>query len=239
MARILVVEDELGIRLAIEDRFRAEGYEVVTAEDGLEGYAKAREGGIDLIVLDLMLPRRDGLEVCRDLRREGIVTPVLVLSAKGTLEDRVGGLRTGADDYLVKPFAMLELLARVEALLRRDRITSDAGRPKAHSFGQLRLDEKSARVTRNGEPVRLSAKEYQLLLYFVTHPGEALSRSTLLRQVWRHRAELSTRTVDVHVGWLRQKIEDDPKKPRWIVTRHGMGYTFDPGPPSPPAAPNA
>ena len=228
MPQILLVEDEVGIRMTVQDRLVAEGYEVETAADGRAGFERARQGGIDLIVLDLMLPGKPGLEVCRDLRSEGIPTPVLMLTAKVQLMDRVEGLRTGADDYLVKPFEMLELLARVEAILRRDRMKGGTETATIHRFGDVRLDAKQAAVFRNGKQMQLSAKEYQLLLYFVRHPRETLTRDVLLREVWKYRAGLSTRTVDVHVGWLRQKIEADPKKPRWIVTRHGIGYIFDP-----------
>ena len=228
MSRILLVEDEVGIRITVCDRLLAEGHEVETAGDGQAGYERALQGGIDLIVLDLMLPGKPGLEVCRDLRGEGIPTPVLMLTAKGQLMDRVDGLRTGADDYLVKPFEMLELVARIEAILRRDRMRGGSGPSAIYRLGDVRLDAKQAAVFRNGQQLQLSAKEYQLLLYFVQHPRETLTRDVLLREVWKYREGLSTRTVDVHVGWLRQKIEVEPKKPRWIVTRHGIGYIFDP-----------
>ena len=228
MSRILIIEDEIGIRMTIEDRLKSEGYDVEVAEDGAGGYDRACAGGIDLVVLDLMLPKKDGLDICRDLRSAGIVTPVLMLTAKGQVMDRVKGLRTGADDYLVKPFQMLELVARVEALLRRDRIKGGASEAKGYEIGDVQVDSKQAAVIRGDENLQLSAKEYQLLLYFVQHPQQALSRDRLLREVWKYQAELSTRTVDVHVGWLRQKIEDDSRNPRWIITRHGIGYIFDP-----------
>ena len=228
MARILLIEDEVGIRLTVGARLRAEGYDVEETADGLAGFERGRQGGIDLIVLDLMLPKKPGLEVCRDLRKEGVSTPVLMLTAKGQLMDRVEGLRTGADDYLVKPFAMLELLARVEAILRRERIRSASDTSQTYRFGDVRVDAKQAAVFRAGKQVQVSAKEYQLLLYFVQHPRQTLTRQKLLREVWQYRAELSTRTVDVHVGWLRQKVENNSRKPRWIVTRHGLGYIFDP-----------
>ena len=228
MARVLLIEDEAGIRITVEDRLRAEGHQVETAEDGLHGYERAREGGIDAIVLDLMLPKKPGIEVCEDLRKEGITTPVLMLTAKGQLTDRVKGLRTGADDYVVKPFEMLELVARVEALLRRDLMSSGAGSAQTYRFGDTVVDVKQSAAFRNGTRLKISAKEYQLLLYFVQHPRQTLTRDVLLREVWQYRSGLSTRTVDVHVGWLRQKVEEDPKSPRWIVTRHGLGYIFDP-----------
>lgn len=228
MARILLIEDETGIRLTVQDRLLSEGYEVESTEDGQEGFERARQGGIDLIVLDLMLPGKSGMDICGDLRKEGIPTPVLMLTAKGHLMDRVQGLRTGADDYLVKPFEMLELVARIEAILRRDRRRGDTSTTDFHSFGDLRIDIAQAAVFRGNQQLQLSAKEYHLLVYFVQHRRQILTRKVLLQEVWKYRAELSTRTVDVHVGWLRQKIEVDPKRPRWIVTRHGIGYIFDP-----------
>ena len=228
MSRVLLIEDEVGIRVTVQDRLEAEGYDIETAADGQEGYERALLGGIDLIVLDLMLPGKPGLDVCRDLRADGIPTPVLMLTAKGQLEDRVAGLRTGADDYLVKPFEMLELVARIEAMLRRDKMRGGSGTGGIYRFGNVRLDARQAAVFRDGKQLQLSAKEYQLLLYFVRHPREALTRDVLLQKVWNYRVGLSTRTVDVHVGWLRQKIEEQPKRPRWIVTRHGIGYIFDP-----------
>ena len=228
MSRVLLIEDEVGIRVTVQDRLEAEGYDIETAADGQEGYERALLGGIDLIVLDLMLPGKPGLDVCRDLRADGIPTPVLMLTAKGQLEDRVAGLRTGADDYLVKPFEMLELVARIEAMLRRDKMKGNSGTGGIYRFGEVRLDARQAAVFRRGKQLQLSAKEYQLLLYFVRHRREALTRDVLLQKVWKYRVGLSTRTVDVHVGWLRQKIEEEPRKPRWIVTRHGIGYIFDP-----------
>ena len=228
MAKVLLIEDEVGIRMTVGDRLRSEGYEVQEAADGLAGYECGCRGGVDLIVLDLMLPNKPGLEVCRDLRAEGISTPLLMLTAKGQVMDKVKGLRTGADDYVVKPFEMMELLARIEALLRRDRITAARAELQTYRFGDVRVDAKQAAVFRNGEQLQLSAKEYHLLLYFVQHPRRTLSRDELLCEVWKYRAGLSTRTVDVHVGWLRQKVEKNSRKPRWIVTRHGLGYIFDP-----------
>ena len=228
MARILIVEDEVGIRMTVADRLRSEGHVVETAKDGSEGYARACQGGLDLIVLDLMLPKKPGLDVCRELRDSGVATPLLMLTAKGQLMDKVKGLRTGADDYLVKPFEMLELLARIEAILRRDRIKSDSAEPRIYNFGNISVDAKQTAVFRDGEQLQMSAKEFQLLLYFVQHPRETLSRGELLRMVWHYQATLTTRTVDVHVGWLRQKIEEDSRNPRWIVTKHGLGYMFNP-----------
>ncbi len=222
--RILLVEDEHGLRLTLQDRLQAEGYGVETASEGDECFFKASGGGFDLIILDVMLPNRSGIDICRDLRQSGLNTPILMVTARSQTVDKVLGLKIGADDYLTKPFEMLELLARIEALLRR---ASPQRRPSAsYEFGKIRIDFRSTEVTRNGELLNLSAKEFQLLQYFIEHERETLSRETLLQRVWGYRSTPTTRTVDVHVAWLRQKLEDDPKNPRWILTVHGMGYKF-------------
>ncbi len=221
---ILLIEDEAGLRLTLSDRLRSEGYEVDTASDGITGYEKALAGGYDLILLDVMMPGKNGFDVCRDLRQQNVSTPVLMLTARGQTIDKVLGLKIGADDYLTKPFETMELLARIEALLRR-RPAAESGASFAE-FGDVRVDFKSTEVRRRGELVQLSAKEFQLLKYFVEHPGETLSRDQLLHEVWGYESTPSTRTVDVHVAWLRQKVEADPKNPVMIVTVHGMGYKF-------------
>ena len=222
--RILLVEDEPGLRLTLQDRLQAEGYGVETASEGDEGFAKASGGGFDLIILDVMLPNRSGIDICCDLRQSGHNTPILMVTARSQTVDKVLGLKIGADDYLTKPFEMLELLARIEALLRR---SSPHRTPSAaYEFGKIRIDFRSTEVTRNGELLNLSAKEFQLLQYFIEHDRETLSRETLLQRVWGYQSTPNTRTVDVHVAWLRQKLEDDPKKPQWILTVHGMGYKF-------------
>lgn len=222
--RILLVEDDPGLRLTLQDRLQAEGYGVETASEGDEGFAKASSGGFDLVILDVMLPNRSGIDICRDLRQAGHHTPILMVTARSQTVDKVLGLKIGADDYLTKPFEMLELLARIEALLRR---SAPQRRPSAgYEFGKIRIDFRSTEVTRNGELLNLSAKEFQLLRYFIEHDRETLSRETLLQRVWGYQSTPTTRTVDVHVAWLRQKLEDDPKKPRWILTVHGMGYKF-------------
>lgn len=223
--RILIVEDELGLAITLEDRLTSEGYQVTIARDGLEGFEQASRKPFDLIILDIMLPGKSGLDICRDLRQRSCATPILMLTAKGQTVDKVVGLKVGADDYLTKPFEMAELLARIEALLRR------AGQPAARpsetvQFGDVLVDFRRTQVTRAGHPVPLSAKEWQLLRYFLEHRGETLSRERLLREVWGYDATPSTRTVDVHVAWLRQKLEDDPKKPQWILTVTGLGYKF-------------
>ncbi len=228
MTNILLVEDELGLVLTIADRLLADGYQVSTASDGEEGFARASTEPFDLLILDVMLPRKSGFDVCRDLREQGFSMPILMLTARGRTEDKVHGLKTGADDYLVKPFDMLELLARVEALLRRPPVPSSAAGSQ-FLFEDIRVDFKSTEVTRGGEHVQFSALEYQLLCFFIEHRGETLSRQKLLNDVWGYRAVQSTRTVDVHVAWLRQKLEVDPKRPQYIATVHGIGYKFQAG----------
>ena len=225
MTHILLVEDELGLVLTIADRLRSEGYQVTTATDGVEGFERASTEPFDLLILDVMLPRKSGFEVCRELREQGFSMPILMLTARGQTADKVQGLKIGADDYLTKPFDMLELLARIEALLRRPPVAVPTTGNQA-TFGDIRVDQKSTEVTRAGEHVQVSALEFQLLCYFVDHRGETLSRQKLLNEVWGYRAVQSTRTVDVHVAWLRQKLEPDPKKPQYILTVHGIGYKF-------------
>jgi two-component system alkaline phosphatase synthesis response regulator PhoP len=222
--RILLVEDDPGLRLTLTHRLDSEGYRVETAADGEDGLAQATEGGFDLVILDVMLPRKSGFDVCRDLRQRGVGTPVLMLTARHQVVDRVVGLKLGADDYLAKPFEMAELLARVEARLRGR--TAGVVPTPVHRFGPVSVDFRRAEVTRDGQPVDLSAKEFQLLKYFVSHRGATLSRNELLDEVWGYDAMPTTRTVDVHVAWLRRKLEAQPKHPRLILTIHGLGYKF-------------
>ena len=225
--RILLVEDEEGLRLTITDRLASEGYRVATAADGSEGLRRALEEPFDLLILDVMLPGLNGFDLVRELRQRESVVPVLMLTARRQLVDKVVGLKLGADDYLTKPFEMAELLARVEARLRRDRpLHTNAQAPDSWRFGDVRVDFKSAEVRKGGEPVPLSAKEFQLLRFFVAHRGELLTRDRLLDEVWGYDAMPTTRTVDVHVGWLRRKLEPSPRAPRFIVTVHGLGYKF-------------
>ncbi len=220
-----MVEDEPGLVMIMADRLRSEGYAVSTAGDGIEGFRKASSQTYDVILLDVMLPRKSGFEVCRELRDSGVATPILMLTARSQTVDKVQGLKLGADDYLTKPFEMVELLARMEALLRRQS-TPTAPVASTYEFGDVRVDVRSTEVLRMGQPVSLSAREFQLLCYFLEHPGATLSRQELLNEVWGHRSVQSTRTVDVHVAWLRQKLETDPKHPRYIATIHGLGYKF-------------
>jgi two-component system alkaline phosphatase synthesis response regulator PhoP len=226
---VLFVEDEEALRMTVGDRLRTEGYRVDYAVDGDEGLDKATRLPFDLILLDLMLPGRDGLAVCREVRRAGLATPILVLTARGQTMDKVTGLKAGADDYVTKPFNTRELLARIEALLRRapgsSALRADAD---VYRFGPVLVDRRGTEVTRDGVPVGLSARELQLLQYFIDHAGETLSREELLTQVWGYNAAVFTRTVDVHVASLRHKIEDDPKRPAFIHTVQRLGYKFTP-----------
>jgi two-component system alkaline phosphatase synthesis response regulator PhoP len=214
--------------MTLTDRLLAEGYEVESATTAPTGLDLATSGAFDAILLDVMLPGGNGLDVCRTLRQRGIQTPILMLTAKGQVVDRVVGLKLGADDYLVKPFEMAELLARVEALLRRS-AAATAGTPAigdSFRFGDIAIDFRRAEVTKAGQLLDLSAREFKLLRYFVEHRGAALTRDELLNEVWGYNAMPSTRTVDVHVAWLRQKLEDNPRHPQYIVTVHGLGYKF-------------
>lgn len=219
--RILLVEDEAALRLALSDRLRSEGYEVALAEDGDRGFGRARSEPLDLVILDVMLPGRSGFDLCRDLRKEGVEVPILMLTARGEVIDRVLGLKLGADDYLVKPFESAELLARVEALLRRARPDTEGG---SFAFGDVRIDFRRMEVTRDGEPVELSALEFRLLRFLVEHRGEVLSRERLLDEVWGYGADVYSRTVDQHVATLRKKLEASPRRPRHLLTVHGAGY---------------
>jgi len=219
--RVLVVEDEEALRLGLSDRLRSEGYEVATAADGEAGFERARSEPFDLLILDVMLPGRSGFDVCRDLRREGVAVPILMLTARGEVIDRVLGLKLGADDYLVKPFETMELLARVEALLRRAQPDTEGG---TFAFGEVRIDFRRMEGVRAGEPVELSALEFRLLRFLVEHRGEVLSRERLLDEVWGYDAEVYSRTVDQHVATLRKKLEANPRRPRHLLTVHGAGY---------------
>jgi two-component system alkaline phosphatase synthesis response regulator PhoP len=226
--RILVVEDEEALRVALSDRLKNEDYVVESAGDGEEGFEKALEGRFDLLILDVMLPRKKGFDICRALRKAGLVVPIIMLTAKSETVDKVLGLKIGADDYVTKPFEMIELMARIEALLRRAPSQPTADDQKIHEFGQVRIDLVGTSVMRKGKVVPLSAREFQLLRYFVQHPGATLSRDVLLREVWGYNADAFTRTVDVHVASLRQKLEVDSKKPEFFVTVQGLGYKFLP-----------
>lgn len=223
--RLLLVEDEPGLVVTLSDRFRSAGYEVDVATTGPAALEQALAEPYDLILLDIMLPGLSGLEVCRELRRGSVETPILMLTALGDVVDKVVGLRIGADDYLTKPFATVELLARVEALLRR----SAGGPSRPHlpdtfSFGDVEIRFPEVEVLRNGRPVRLSPRMFELLRFFVAHRGKAVTRDELLDGVWGPGIAVSERTVDVHVAWLRQRIEPEPREPRYLLTVRGVGY---------------
>lgn len=224
--RLLLVEDEPGLQLALSDRLSAEGYTVETAADGHTAVARATGEPFDVIVLDVMLPGRDGFDVAKTIRQQGIQTPILMLTARSQVVDRVVGLKLGADDYLTKPFETIELLARIEALLRRAPSGSAGISLERYQFGNIAVDVRKAEVTQNGQLLELSAKEFQLLKYFIEHRGATVSRDELLHEVWGYNSSPSTRTVDVHVAWLRQKLEPNPRVPQYILTVHGLGYKF-------------
>jgi DNA-binding response OmpR family regulator len=224
--KILLIEDDAGITMALTDLLNAEDYRVETAADGLTGLGRACEGDFDVIILDVMLPGKSGFDVCRDLRQRSITTPILMLTARGQVIDKVLGLKLGADDYLCKPFEPLELLARLEALLRRSRSETSAATLDRFSFGSVTVNFRSTEVFRNGKEIELSAREFQLLRYFIAQRGATLSRDELLSEVWGYESGMLSRTVDVHVGLLRQKLEDDAREPRHFLTMRGHGYKF-------------
>jgi two-component system alkaline phosphatase synthesis response regulator PhoP len=226
MSRLLLVEDEPGLVMTLTDRLMAEGYDVESATDAPSGLEMASSGSFDAILLDVMLPGGNGMDVCRTLRQRGLQTPILMLTAKGQVVDKVVGLKLGADDYLVKPFEMAELLARIEALIRRAASKDAAPTADSYRFGDIAVDFRKAEVTKGTDSLDLSAREFKLLKYFVEHRGAALTRDELLNEVWGYNAMPSTRTVDVHVAWLRQKLEDNPRHPQYILTVHGLGYKF-------------
>jgi two-component system alkaline phosphatase synthesis response regulator PhoP len=226
-ARILLVEDEPGLSLTLSDLLTNEGYQVEAAMDGATGLDRASHGAFDLIVLDLMLPRMNGLEVCRELRRRGRDVAILMLTAKSQLTDRVVGLKLGGDDYLTKPFEPPELLARIEALLRRTKCEK-AVHLASFEFDDIAIDFERNHVTRAGAPIALAAKELELLRYLIERRGQVVSREELLEGVWEYQPGVSSRTIDVHVAWLRQKLEDNPQTPRHIHTVRGIGYRFAP-----------
>ncbi len=225
--KILLVEDEPGLVLTLTDRLVSEGYAVDSAREGGEAVKKTAEGAYDLIVLDVMLPGRSGFDVCRELRSRGSSIPILFLTARGEVADKVVGLKLGGDDYLTKPFDMMELTARVEALLRRgSRSVPEGASTARYAFGDVEVDFRKAEVTRSKTPVELSALEFKLLKYFIENRGATLSREELLSRVWGYDAAIHSRTVDVHVSGLRQKIEPNPSRPQYVVTVHKLGYRF-------------
>ncbi len=223
MKKILIIEDETGLVTTLTDRLTSEGYDVLATGNGIDGISKAR-AGCDAIILDVMLPGKNGFDVCRDLRAAGVTTPILMLTARGQVIDKVLGLKLGADDYLTKPFDATELLARLEALLRRSGSSMELATGEQFVFGDVHVDFRKAEVRKSGKRVELSAQEFRLLRYMIAHRGAVLSRDELMQKVWSYDDSITTRTIDVHIGWLRQKLEDVPKRPKYILTVHGLGY---------------
>jgi two-component system alkaline phosphatase synthesis response regulator PhoP len=224
-ARILLVEDETNLRRTLTDLLKSDGYTVESSGDGLEAQNLAMSQAYDLIILDVMLPSRNGFDVCRHLRKSGVNTPILMLTARSELNNKVQGLKAGGDDYLTKPFETPELQARVEALLRRAN-SAPRAEIKTYDFDGIHVDFTTGRVQKKGKVTELGERECRLLRYLIERRGSVLSRDELLQEVWGYKSIPLTRTVDVHIAWLRQKIEDDPKNPQYIVTVHGQGYRF-------------
>ena len=222
--RILIVEDEPAMVAGLRDNFEYEGYEVISAADGAEGLARALADNPDLVVLDVMMPRMSGLDVCKQLKSQRPSIPIIMLTARGQEIDKVVGLELGADDYVTKPFSIRELMARVKAVLRR--VAPHAPPSEVYRFSDVEVNVRSNEVLRAGAAVDLSAKEFALLAYFVAHPAETLSRDRLLDAVWGYENYPNTRTVDTHIVHLRQKLEPNPEEPRFILTVHGSGYKF-------------
>lgn len=223
MTHILIVEDDPSIALALEDDLTLEGYQVSVARDGQDAVARAREQGVDLILLDLMLPKKGGIEVCRELRRAGMRTPIIMLTAKAHEAEKVMGLDSGADDYVTKPFSPAELRARIKSLLRR----TVAGAPTTYRFGDVEADFERFELRRAGRAVHVTRIELKLLAAFVRHRGRVLSRAFLRDEVWGRNAFMTDRVIDTHVVNLRRKIEVDPADPRHVVSVRGVGYRFD------------
>jgi len=226
MAKILLVEDEEGLVMTLRDRLVDESYEVETAKDGESGFEKAKSESFDVVILDLMLPKKGGLDICRDLRQVGVETPIIMLTAKGQVIDKVLGLKLGANDYMQKPFEMMELLARIEVQLRKKTKEKRSASISKVEVGDVVIDFKNVEVKKGEESLNFSSKEFQLLKFMVENEGVILSRDQLLNEVWGYDALPSTRTVDVHIAWLRQKLEEDSRYPKHILTVHGFGYKF-------------
>jgi two-component system alkaline phosphatase synthesis response regulator PhoP len=223
MRRVLVVEDDPAMTVALRDGFEYEGYSVQVATDGEAGLRFATTEEFDLLILDVMMPKLSGFDVCKQLRSAGHDIPIIMLTARGQEIDKVMGLKTGADDYVTKPFSFLELMARVEAVLRRSQRTEKL---TAYQFGAIALDFQKLTATKAGQPLQLSAREFRLLEYFVAHHGEEVTRDQLLQAVWEYDRFPLTRTVDMHITKLRQKIEETPSEPHYIITVHRVGYKF-------------
>ena len=227
MKRILIIEDARNIRMALEDDFKFEGYKVETASTGPEGLEKALDLDLDIILLDLMLPELDGLEICKELRRRNIGTPIIMLTAKSQEFDKVLGLELGADDYITKPFSTFELHARVKALLRRSEIRDQQTAAATIQLGPFELDPSKYEFTKKGEPVQLTTIEFDLLKMLMQHAGHVLKRDDILSSIWGEEVYVTSRTVDTHIANLRKKIEDDPDQSHWITGIRGVGYKFN------------
>ena len=224
MPKILIVEDEPSMVAGLRDNFEFEGYSVITAPDGVAGLERALSESPDLVILDVMMPRMSGLDVCKQLKSKRPATPIIMLTARGQGVDKVVGLELGADDYVTKPFSIRELLARVKAVLRRSGNLPKQG--EKFAFGEVEVNLRNCQVSRKGKALDFSSKEFELLKYFLVHPGETLSRDRLLEEVWGYDHFPTTRTVDAHIVRLRQKVEPRPEEPRFILTVHGTGYKF-------------
>jgi two-component system alkaline phosphatase synthesis response regulator PhoP len=227
MKRILIIEDARNIRMALEDDLTFEGYRVETASTGPEGLEKALDLDLDIIILDLMLPELDGLEICKELRRRNIGTPIIMLTAKSQEFDKVLGLELGADDYITKPFSTFELHARMKALLRRSEIRDQQTAAKTIQVGPFELDPSKYEFTKKGEPVQLTTIEFALLKLLMQHAGHVLKRDDILSSVWGDNVYVTSRTVDTHIANLRRKIEDEPDHSHWITGIRGVGYRFN------------
>jgi DNA-binding response OmpR family regulator len=225
MTRILCVEDDPAMSVALRDGFEFEKHVVEMAADGEEGMRLASNGDHDVIILDVMLPKKSGLDVCKELRRNGKQTPIIMLTARGQEIDKIVGLKLGADDYVTKPFSFMELLARVEAVLRRMSRTTAGDEVK---FGDIQLDFRTYQASKTGAPLDLTPREFRILRYFIDHREEVVSREALLNHVWGYDSSAFTRTVDTHMARLRQKIENVPAEPRHLITVHRVGYKFVP-----------
>ncbi len=224
MPKVLIVEDDDSMATALKDGFEYEGFDVSLARDGAAGLQLATDVSPDLMILDVMLPKMNGLDVCRQIRKDGNRLPIIMLTARGQEFDKVLGLKLGADDYVTKPFGFLELMARVEALLRR--VSGDGTSLESYAFGDVQVDFKKSEVHKNGKLLELSAREFRLLQYFIEHRGEVIGREQLLDSVWDYDNAPLTRTVDMHIAKLRKKLEDTPADPQYIVTVHRVGYKF-------------
>ncbi|MBX7172087.1 MAG: response regulator transcription factor [Pyrinomonadaceae bacterium] len=222
MAHILVIEDEPSVAIALRDSLESEGHFVTVASDGGEGFQRASTEVFDLILLDLMLPKMSGLEICQRLRANEIETPIIMLTARGASSDAAFGLKLGADDYIPKPFDVGELLARIEAVLRRS--SRQQSEKNIFYIGNVQLDLRRLKATRNGEPLDLSPREFEILQLLIAHSGETVTREQLLHHIWGEHASLFTRTIDAHITRLRQKIEPNPANPEYIITAHRVGY---------------